>query len=112
MPPRTSYRAPKTFALYQNVPNPFSPTTVILFDVPERGGKVELRIYDVAGRLVRTLVDEVKTPGAKRATWDGRNDHGDPVSTGVYFYRMKAPGFNETRKMILLRRSTRADLYH
>jgi predicted outer membrane repeat protein len=106
----TGPSVPMAFALYQNVPNPFSPTTVILYDVPKGGGRVELRIYDVAGRLIRTLVDEVETPGSKRASWDGRDDHGYPVSTGVYFYRMTAPDFTKTRKMILLRQATNAGI--
>jgi hypothetical protein len=96
-------RIPKTFALDQNTPNPFNPTTVISYDVPEGGGHVTLRIYDVSGRLVRTLVDESQTPGEKRVTWDARNNRGETVATGVYFYRMKAPGFVKTRKMVLLR---------
>ena len=90
------------FALYQNVPNPFNPTTSIRYDVPAAGGRVTLRVYDVSGRLVRTLVDGVQPPGDHTATWNGRNDHGNGVATGVYFYRMTAPGFETTRKMILL----------
>jgi hypothetical protein len=94
---------PFKYALYQNVPNPFNPTTVIHYDVPERGGHVTLRVYDVAGRLVRTLVDRQQMEGVKRVTWDGRNTQGSLVSTGVYFYRMTAPGFTKTRKMVLLK---------
>jgi hypothetical protein len=94
---------PTEFALYQNVPNPFNPTTVISYDVPEGGGRVTLRIYDVAGRLVRTLVNGVETPGEKRVTWNGQNDHGSRVATGVYLYFMTAPGFEMTKKMVLLR---------
>jgi hypothetical protein len=93
---------PKTFALYQNVPNPFNPTTAIRYDVPDAGGRVTLQIYDAAGRLVNTLVDGVQAPGEKRVVWDGRNSRGNHVATGVYFYRMAAPGFTTTRKMVLL----------
>jgi hypothetical protein len=85
------------------IPNPFNPTTRIRYDVPARGGKVTLRIYDVEGRLVRTLVNEHQSPGQKIATWHGRNAQGQSVATGVYFYRMTAPGFEMTRKMILLK---------
>jgi hypothetical protein len=95
--------APDAFALYQNIPNPFNPSTVIRYDVPPGGGRVSLRIYDVAGRLVRTLVDADETAGVKQVTWDGRNSHGNQVATGVYFYRMTAPGFTTTRRMVLLR---------
>jgi hypothetical protein len=93
---------PERFALHQNVPNPFNPTTVIGYEVPEGGGPVTLRIYDVSGRLVRTLVDGIEPPGEKRVVWYGRNDDGGRVATGVYFYRMTAPEFEATRKMILL----------
>jgi hypothetical protein len=93
---------PQAFALHQNVPNPFNPTTVIRYGVPEWGGDVTLRIYDVSGRLVRTLVDGTEGPGVKTVTWDGRNDRGQTVSSGVYFYRMTAPGFEMTQKMVLL----------
>jgi hypothetical protein len=93
---------PKRFELYQSAPNPFNPTAVIRYDVPAGGGRITLRVYDVAGRLVRTLVDGVESAGEKRVTWDGRNGHGSRVATGVYFYRMTAPGFVKTKKMVLL----------
>jgi hypothetical protein len=93
---------PETFALRQNVPNPFNPTTVIQYDVPETGAQVTLLIYDVAGRLVRTLVDGRKEAGTKRVTWNGDDDRGSRVASGVYFYRMTAPGFEVTKKMVLI----------
>ncbi|MFQ5511848.1 MAG: FlgD immunoglobulin-like domain containing protein [Candidatus Krumholzibacteriia bacterium] len=96
-------RAPARFALYQNVPNPFNPTTAIVFDVPSGGAHVTLAVYDVAGRLVRTLVNEPTTAGTKRVTWDGRNRSGGRVASGVYFYRMRAGDFTRTRKMLLLK---------
>ena len=93
---------PSAFALYQNMPNPFNPTTLIRYDVPTAGGHVTLRVYDVVGRLVRTLVDEAQTPGAKAISWNGRTDAGRRVASGVYFYRLRAPGFEKTLKMIVL----------
>jgi hypothetical protein len=93
---------PLRYTMYQNIPNPFNPTTTIRYDVPVTGGRVTVRIYDVSGRLVRTLVDRVETPGEKRVVWYGRNDRGNSVATGVYFYRMTAPGFTMTKKMVLL----------
>jgi hypothetical protein len=92
---------PDAFALGQNVPNPFNPTTTIRYHVPA-GGAVTLRVYDVSGRLVRTLVDGHQTPGSKSVIWNGADDRGHGVSSGVYFYRMEAPGFSKTRKMLLL----------
>jgi hypothetical protein len=93
---------PTAYALYQNVPNPFNPSTVIRYDVPPGGGHVTVRIYDVAGRLVRTLVDANETAGEKWITWDGRTSWGERSATGVYFYRMTAPGFEMTKKMVLI----------
>ena len=94
---------PVAFALGQNVPNPFNPSTTIYYDVAAGGGDVSILVFDVAGRLVRTLVDRHETAGAKSVTWNGTGDRGVPVSSGIYFYRMIAPGFSETRKMVLLR---------
>jgi hypothetical protein len=94
---------PDVFALYQNVPNPFNPTTTINYDVPAGGGHVTLRIYDVAGRQVQTLVNGSQTPGRKTVVWNGRNSSGQMVATGVYFYRMTALGFEQTRKMVMLK---------
>jgi hypothetical protein len=93
---------PLEFALHQNVPNPFNPATAIRYDVPAGGGVVSLRVYDVNGRLVRTLVDENQSPGQKTVVWNGRDDRGQSVATGVYFYRMSAPGFEIARKMVLM----------
>ena len=93
---------PDGFALYQNVPNPFNPTTVIHYDVPAGGGRVTLRIYDVSGRHVQTLVEGVQQEGRKSATWNARDSSGRRVASGVYFYRLVAPGFEKTRKMVLL----------
>jgi hypothetical protein len=93
---------PTVFALYQNVPNPFNPTTVIRYDVPADGGLVTLRIYDVGGRLVRELVDGTQPPGRRQAVWDGRDERGARAASGVYFCRLTAPGFEATRKMTLL----------
>ena len=93
---------PDEFALGQNVPNPFNPTTTIHYDVPAGAGAVSLRVYDVSGRLVRTLVDGHEAPGSKSVLWNGTNDRGQTVASGIYFYRMTAPGFSTTRKMVLL----------
>ncbi|MDH4038916.1 MAG: T9SS type A sorting domain-containing protein, partial [Candidatus Krumholzibacteria bacterium] len=62
-----------------------------------------IRLYDVTGRLVKTLVDEPRPAGAHQVSWDGRNGRGEPVATGVYFYRMQAGTFVQTRKMVLLK---------
>lgn len=96
--------APARNYLAQNTPNPFNPSTRIRYSV-QSAGAVTLRVYDVAGRLVRTLVNEIQspTPDGRVVTWDARNERGGEVASGIYFYRLHAPGFTETRKMLLLR---------
>ncbi len=93
---------PQTWGLHPNVPNPFNPTTTIRYDVPAGGGEVTLRIYDVSGKLIRTLVDEPQTAGEKTVTWNGRDTQGRGVASGVYFYRLQAPGYEKTLKMTLI----------
>ncbi|MCK5620477.1 MAG: T9SS type A sorting domain-containing protein, partial [Candidatus Krumholzibacteria bacterium] len=90
--------------LYPAVPNPFNPETTIRYDVTVRG-HLSLSVYDVAGRLVRTLVDEVKAPmaGGYSVTWNGRNNNGEPVPSGVYFYRLATKNATQTRKMVMLK---------
>jgi hypothetical protein len=99
----TDQPVPARFALRQNYPNPFNPITAISFEVPAGGASVRLAIYDVTGRLVRTLVKGRIDPGVHTVRWDGRNERGVTVATGVYFYRMQAGSFTQTRKMVLLR---------
>lgn len=91
------------FILHQNTPNPFNPSTSIRYEVALGGGHITLRVYDVNGRLVNTLVDKAETAGQKFVTWDGRNNTGRATATGVYFYRLTAPGFEQTRKMLLVK---------
>ncbi|MDH3215877.1 MAG: T9SS type A sorting domain-containing protein [Candidatus Krumholzibacteria bacterium] len=90
-------------ALYAAVPNPFNPSTVIRYDVRGRGANVRIVVYDVTGRRVATLVDGQQSAGEKRVSWDGRNDRGAEVASGVYFYRMTTGEFSLTRKMLLLK---------
>jgi len=88
--------------LSQNWPNPFNPITDIGFGLKEQA-YLSLRIYDAAGRLVATLIDESKPAGTYTATWNGLGTDGRAVSSGVYFYRLRAGEFEETKKMILIR---------
>ncbi len=92
----------KILHLFQNQPNPFNPDTQIAFELPQTG-LAELRIFAVNGRLVRTLLDEPRGAGPHSVHWDGRDDAGQPVASGVYFYTLGALGVDESRKMILLR---------
>ncbi len=105
MPPGCCYtdaEIPKAYALAQNYPNPFNPVTTIRYDMKAKG-LVTVRIYDVSGRLVRTLVNETKEAGAYSAVWDGRNNGGMNVASGIYFYKMDAGGFSATKKLVMLR---------
>ena len=71
--------------------------------VARGGGEVTLRIFDAKGRLVKTLIDGVQSEGEQSTTWNGLNDGGQQVATGVYFYRLTAQGFSQTRRMVLLK---------
>jgi hypothetical protein len=88
--------------LEQNHPNPFNPSTTISFYLSQ-AGTVSLRIYDTRGRLVRLLIDGPKSSGAQMVDWDGTNDHGETVGSGVYFYRLQAGKDVFTKKMTLLK---------
>jgi hypothetical protein len=93
---------PTSFALLQNYPNPFNPTTIIRYDLPKHS-HVKLTVYNVLGKVVRTLVDAKEAPGFRQVTWDGLNDAGERVTSGVYVYRIETEGFAATRKLTLLR---------
>ena len=94
---------PAESALRQNHPNPFNPQTAISYDLAE-GGDVLLRIYNLLGQEVRTLVRERQAPGRYTVTWNGTDDRGAPVSSGVYFYQITVTGgFQDARRLILIR---------
>ncbi len=93
---------PENVALHQNFPNPFNPETSISYTLPGRS-QVLLRIYNVRGELVRTLVDSDQTAGAKSVVWDGHDDLGQPSASGVYLYEIEAAGFTQVKRMVLLR---------
>jgi hypothetical protein len=93
---------PTVFHLVQNSPNPFNPVTTIAFRVPHES-RVAVRVYDVSGRVVRTLVDGIREPGRHAAVWDGRNDHGESCGSGVYFCVMETAEYSGSHKMVLLK---------
>jgi hypothetical protein len=95
--------APSRFALHAAAPNPFRQGTAFSYDVPLRGGAIRLGIFDLGGRLVRSLVDGPQTPGAKWIVWDGRDDAGHALPAGMYVVRMEAPSFVQSRKLVLTR---------
>jgi hypothetical protein len=92
----------RTFYLNHNYPNPFNPTTTIEYVLP-KNSYVEIQIIDILGQHVRTLVAEEKNAGSHQVTWNGLDDAGNRVASGVYLYRMTAEGYTETRKLLLIR---------
>ncbi len=97
---------PKTTRLFQNYPNPFNPSTTIAFDVPGISGikqRVEVTVYDIRGKQVTRLIDSDLEPGNHRVVWNGRNDKGQPVSSGIYLYTLRSGGKTSTRKMVALK---------
>ncbi|MBK8130612.1 MAG: T9SS type A sorting domain-containing protein [bacterium] len=93
---------PVSYALYQNYPNPFNPNTEIRFDLPE-AIHAELKVFNILGQEVVTLVDDVRAAGAYRVLWDGKNAAGLTVASGVYVYQIKTPNFTDAKKMMLIR---------
>ncbi len=100
--PSPSPAAPSPTRLVQNTPNPFNPRTTIRFNL-EAAGRARLMVFDVSGRLVATLVEKHLPAGEHRFDWDGRDDAGRTVASGVYFQRLEAPGFSDSRTMVLLK---------
>jgi hypothetical protein len=93
---------PEVFVLHQNYPNPFNPVTTLRYDLPENSF-VNVIIYDMLGRQVRTLVNTTQDAGFRSVIWNATNDFGKPVSAGVYLYQIQAGEFVQTRKMVLLK---------
>ena len=106
--------APRAYALSSNYPNPFNPVTTIAFSIPQPESqlsrsaseaatvKCRLFVYNLLGQRVKILVDEVKAPGRHKVQWDGTDESGRRIASGIYFYRMMAGDFVKTRKMLLL----------
>jgi hypothetical protein len=102
LPVSVNTPAPLELSLGQNYPNPFNPTTTISVTLPQ-AGPVSLIVYDVAGRRVATLLSRSMPRGVSEVRWDGTDDHGSTVGSGIYFYRLHARGQVRTRKMLMLK---------
>jgi hypothetical protein len=94
--------APLVYRLEQNYPNPFNPETTIRYQLA-KAGHIELAVYNLLGQKVRTLINGVQTGGNHVQVWDGRNDRGQIVNTGIYFYRLQAGAFMQVKKMLVVR---------
>ena len=102
-PPEVNH-LPQGFSLSQNFPNPFNSNTAISYQLSAvRPLHTTLTIYNIAGQKVRTLVNGQKEAGSYRVCWNGRDDGGKPVASGVYIYRIQAGEFSQSRRMILLK---------
>ena len=93
---------PENFIIYPNFPNPFNPMTHIRYDLPE-DQFVNITIYDVMGRNIRTLMNSNQTAGYHSVRWDAKNDTGEGVAAGMYIYTIQAGEFRATKKMVLLK---------
>jgi hypothetical protein len=93
---------PNIFALHNNYPNPFNPTTKIRYDLPE-DALVNITIYDLMGHSVRSLVNSRQSAGYRSIQWDATNNLGEPISAGMYIYTIQAGEFRQTKKMVLLK---------
>ncbi len=100
--PGGQLKLPDSFILYQNYPNPFNPSTVIKFQLSSLSN-VELKIYDALGQEVKKLISEKRLPGSYTIEWDATNNDGLPISSGIYYLRLKIDDRSKTRKMLLIR---------
>ena len=95
-------RVPMAYTFYQNYPNPFNPTTTLSYELP-KDSFVDVTIYDMLGNVVYNLVNTNQSSGYKSIQWDATNNQGEPVSAGVYLYKIQAGNFVDTKKMILVK---------
>jgi flagellar hook assembly protein FlgD len=93
---------PSTFTLDQNYPNPFNPKTTIAYNLKERS-EVKIEVFNLAGQLVNVLVDQPQGAGTYRLEWDGHDQQGNEMASGLYFYRLSTNLERQTKKMLLVR---------
>jgi len=101
-PTGSTVTIPTVYALAQNYPNPFNPSTTVAYSI-KTAGEVELSVYNILGQQVRQLVNEYQDAGNYSAYWDGRDNSGGDVASGVYFYRIASGDFSDIKKMVLMK---------
>lgn len=103
-PDMVSIHIPAVFALHQNYPNPFNINTAIRFSIPgPRESEVKLAVYNVLGQKVRTLLNGIRNEGEYSVEWDGKDDFNNQLPSGLYFYKLQAGSFRETKKLVLVK---------
>ncbi|UCE20434.1 MAG: T9SS type A sorting domain-containing protein [Gemmatimonadota bacterium] len=105
IPGQVAQISPETYRLFQNYPNPFNPRTDIRYQIPDMRSPshTTLKVFNILGQEVRTLVDEARQAGSHTATWDGRDGQGREVASGIYFYRIEVGQFSDTKRMVFLK---------
>ncbi|HUX93447.1 MAG TPA: FlgD immunoglobulin-like domain containing protein, partial [Ignavibacteriaceae bacterium] len=98
----TNSNIPTTFHVSQNYPNPFNPSTIIQYSLPQ-ANKVKIVVYDISGKEIALLADNFQNAGTYNVTWTGKNNSGQQVASGIYFYTVQAGNFSQTNKMVLLK---------
>ena len=93
---------PDKYEIYQNYPNPFNPETTIIYKIPKRSN-VTLKIYDILGREIKTLINREIESGTHEIKWNGTDNNGMKAANGIYLYKIQADGFSKTMKAILLK---------
>ena len=99
---KSNKASPERFTLHQNYPNPFNPVTNLDYDLPE-DAMVNITVFDMMGKVVRTLVNDQQSAGYKTLQWNATSNSGQPISSGLYIYTIQAGEFSKTRKMILIK---------
>ncbi len=96
------YSTPSGYHLADNYPNPFNPETTIEYEMPT-SGSLRLEIYNMLGQKIKTLIDQNQVAGSHRVVWNGKNESGEAVASGIYLYRIQSDNFTATKRMLLIR---------
>ena len=98
---KIDFQHPMIYLLFQNYPNPFNSSTVIEYQISKRS-KLNIAIYNVLGEKVITLFNDIRNPGIYKTSWDGINNSGNHVASGIYFCKMRSEGFTNIKKLVVI----------